>query len=58
MKLRQVFSVSEDVECRVWHRYVTNTYELLSNSSKTLQEAGLYNGQVLGYEVGKCMGLG
>ena len=30
------------------HRYMTNTYELLSNSSQTLQDAGLYNGQVNG----------
>ena len=51
MKLRQVFSVSEDVECRVWHRYKTYAYELLSNYSQKLQDAGLYNGQVLGYEV-------
>jgi ubiquitin carboxyl-terminal hydrolase 4/11/15 len=45
--LRKEFEVEEDAECRVWHRFVTHTYELLSNlRSQTLQEVGLYNGQV------------
>ena len=45
-QVKETFSVAQDMECRVWHRYMTNTYELLSNSSQTLQDAGLYNGQV------------
>ncbi len=45
-QVKETFSVNKDTECRVWHRYMTNTYELLSNSSQTLQDAGLYNGQV------------
>ena len=44
--LKEEFKVERDAECRVWHRFMTNTYELLSNSSQTLQDAGLYNGQV------------
>jgi ubiquitin carboxyl-terminal hydrolase 4/11/15 len=44
--LRKEFEVEEDVECRVWHRFKPHTYELLSNRSQTLQDAGLYNGQV------------
>ena len=44
--LRKEFEVEENVECRVWHRFMTRTYELLSNRSQTLQDAGLYNGQV------------
>jgi ubiquitin carboxyl-terminal hydrolase 4/11/15 len=44
--LRKEFEVEEDAECRVWHRFMTHTYELLSNRSQTLQAAGLYNGQV------------
>ena len=47
MKLRQVFSVSEDVECRVWHKNIINNYELLSNSSQELQDIRLRSGQVL-----------
>ena len=44
--LRKEFKVEEDAECRVWCRFMTLTYELLSNCSQTLQDAGLYNGQV------------
>ena len=44
--LRKEFEVEKDAECRVWHRFMTHTYELLSNSSQTLQAAGLFNGQV------------
>ena len=44
--LKQEFEVEEDAECRVWHRSMTHTYELLSNPSQTLQDAGLYDGQV------------
>ena len=44
--LKQEFEIEEDAECRVWHRFMTHTYELLSNRSQTLQDAGLYNGQV------------
>ena len=44
--LRKEFEVEKDAECRVWHRFLSHTYELLSNSSQTLQDAGLYNGQV------------
>ena len=44
--LKEEFEVDSNCECRVWHRFMTHTYELLSNSSQTLQDAGLYNGQV------------
>ena len=45
-ELRRTFSVPEEVVCRVWHRYMSNTYELLSDKTQTLQDAGLYNMQV------------
>ena len=44
--VKKEFEVEEDAECRVWHRFMTSPYELLSNPSQTLKEAGLYNGQV------------
>ena len=44
--LKKEFEVEEDAECRVWHRFMTHTYELLPNRSQTLQDVGLYNGQV------------
>lgn len=40
------FSVARDAECRVWQRYMTNTNELLTDSSQTLGDAGLHTGQV------------
>ena len=45
-KLRSVFDVEKDAQCRVWHRYMISTYELLSDPKQSLQDAGLYNGQV------------
>ena len=44
--LKEEFKVEKDAECRIWHRFMTHTYELLSNPSQTLQDVGLYNGQV------------
>lgn len=44
--LRDLYEVDSSTECRVWHRYMTHTYELLSKPDQTLQDAGLYNGQV------------
>ena len=44
--IKKEFEVKQDAECRVWHWFMTRTYELLSNHSQTLQDAGLYNGQV------------
>ena len=48
-ELRLTFSVEEKTVCRVWHRYMSHTYELLSDSNQTLQDAGLYNMQVWAY---------
>ena len=45
-KLKSTFDVEKDVQCRVWHRYMTSPYELLSDPKQSLQDAGLYNGQV------------
>ena len=36
--LREEFQVRSDHECRVWHHFVTTTFELLSNSSETYYE--------------------
>ena len=45
--LKEEFQVDKNTECRVWHLFMTyNVYVLLSNCSQTLQDAGLYNGQV------------
>ena len=44
--MREVFEIPLSTDCRVWHCYLTHTYELLSRSDQFLQDAGLYNGQV------------
>ena len=45
-EMRRVFNTAEEVETRVWTKYMSNTYELLSNLEHTIQDAGLYQGQV------------
>ena len=44
--MKATFSISEEMECRVWHRSMFDTYELLSEPKQTVKDAGLYNGQV------------
>jgi len=46
--MKYIFGIHEDVECRVWYRYMLSSYELLSDPNETLQDAGLYNGGVRG----------
>ena len=50
-KIRTEFNVPDSAECRLWQRYTTNTYELLTKTNETLSEAGLYGGQVSEIEV-------
>lgn len=45
-EMRRVFNISEEVETRVWTKYMSNAYDLLSNLEYTVQDAGLYQGQV------------
>ena len=52
--MKQMFSIAKNVEYRVWHRYMTNSYELLGNPSQTLQDAGLYIGQVYTERLNCC----
>ncbi|KAH9512955.1 Ubiquitin carboxyl-terminal hydrolase 15, partial [Bulinus truncatus] len=50
-EMRRIFSIPEEKEVRLWNRYMSNTYELLSKKEVTLQDAGLYQGQVIVVEV-------
>ncbi|XP_060558004.1 E3 ubiquitin-protein ligase TRIM36-like isoform X2 [Ruditapes philippinarum] len=45
--MRREFSIPNDKEVRLWNMYMTNMYEQLADKDKTLQEAGLYQGQVI-----------
>lgn len=45
--MREIFDIPDDVEVRLWNKYMINTYELLNKREQTLQEAGLYSGQLV-----------
>lgn len=44
--MRKLFEIPNEKEVRLWNRYMSNTYEHLSKLDNTLQDAGLYQGQV------------
>ncbi|OQR71698.1 ubiquitin carboxyl-terminal hydrolase 4-like, partial [Tropilaelaps mercedesae] len=48
---RSVFSVPEDANTRLWHRFSTNTLEMITDKSKTIQDESLYSAQVVLLEV-------
>ena len=57
--MRELFNVPKETVCRVWHKYMSSTYEELSKPEQTLQDAGLYAGQVSqGVRGGKEVGGG
>ena len=45
--MRQEFNISDDKEVRLWNKYMSNTYEHLNKRENTLQDAGMYPGQVI-----------
>ncbi|XP_068109005.1 ubiquitin carboxyl-terminal hydrolase 4 [Hyperolius riggenbachi] len=46
-EMRSIFNITDDKETRLWNRYMTNTYEQLTKPDNTVQDAGLYQGQML-----------
>ncbi|XP_060566741.1 ubiquitin carboxyl-terminal hydrolase 15-like [Ruditapes philippinarum] len=46
-KMRREFSIPNDKEVRLWNRFMRNLYEQLNSKDKTLQDAGLYQGQII-----------
>lgn len=46
--MRKLFNISAEKETRLWNRYMSNTYEQLCKLDSTVQDAGLYQGQVRG----------
>jgi hypothetical protein len=46
-EMRRLFSVPDDTETRLWNRYSADTYELLPSLEQTVQDAGLFSGQML-----------
>jgi len=49
--MRKLFNIPAEKETRLWNRYMSNTYEQLSKLDSTVQDAGLYQGQVRGITV-------
>ena len=44
--VKQLYSIPEEKECRLWHKYMLSTYDLLNKLDETIQDAGLYTNQV------------
>ena len=45
-EMKKVFNITEDTETRLWNKYMSNSCELLANMQQTVQDVGLYQGQV------------
>eukprot|EP00057_Strongylocentrotus_purpuratus_P021281 XP_011675755.1 PREDICTED: ubiquitin carboxyl-terminal hydrolase 4 isoform X2 [Strongylocentrotus purpuratus] len=46
-EMKRLFNIEDEKETRIWNKYMSNTYEQLSKKENTVQDAGLYQGQVL-----------
>ena len=44
--MKQLYNIPEEKECRLWHKYMLNTYDLLNKLDETIQDAGLHTNQV------------
>lgn len=45
-EMKKVFNITADTETRLWNKYMSNSCELLANMEQTVQDVGLYQGQV------------
>uniref|UniRef100_A0A8C5FPH0 Ubiquitin carboxyl-terminal hydrolase 4 n=1 Tax=Gadus morhua TaxID=8049 RepID=A0A8C5FPH0_GADMO len=45
--MRSLFEIPSQKETRLWNKYMSNTYEQLNKPDSTVQDAGLFQGQVL-----------
>jgi len=45
--MRELFDISENVEVRLWVKFTSNSYEKLSKLDSTVQDAGLFPGQLI-----------
>uniref|UniRef100_A0A8C2KZK5 Ubiquitin carboxyl-terminal hydrolase n=1 Tax=Cyprinus carpio TaxID=7962 RepID=A0A8C2KZK5_CYPCA len=45
--MRTLFDIPSEKEIRLWNKYMSNTYEQLNKLDSTVQDAGLFQGQVL-----------
>ncbi len=54
-QMRKLFDIGEDTETRLWNKYMSNTYEHLNKKENTVQDAGLYQGQVGWLQLRSCV---
>ena len=47
MKMRQVFNIDANKPVRLWHKHMSNTYEELSKPDNEVQDAEIYQNQVI-----------
>lgn len=45
--MRKLFNIPSEKETRLWNKYMNNTYEQLNKPDSTVQDAGLFQGQVV-----------
>ncbi|XP_071242255.1 ubiquitin carboxyl-terminal hydrolase 15-like isoform X5 [Salvelinus alpinus] len=45
-EMRKLFSIPDEKETRLWNKYMSNTFEPLNKPDSTIQDAGLYQGQI------------
>ncbi|XP_032370262.1 ubiquitin carboxyl-terminal hydrolase 4 [Etheostoma spectabile] len=50
-EMRTLFNIPSEKETRLWNKYMSNTYEQLNKPDSTVQDAGLFQGQVLVIEL-------
>eukprot|EP00794_Sanderia_malayensis_P007084 gene7084-7884_t len=46
-EIKTAFDISQDKDTRLWNKYMSNTYELLQDNKSSIQDSGIYDGQVL-----------
>ncbi|KAJ8409354.1 hypothetical protein AAFF_G00235520 [Aldrovandia affinis] len=46
-EMKSLFDIPTEMETRLWNKYMSNTYEQLNKMDSTVQDAGLFQGQVL-----------
>uniref|UniRef100_A0AAX7VZS2 Ubiquitin carboxyl-terminal hydrolase n=1 Tax=Astatotilapia calliptera TaxID=8154 RepID=A0AAX7VZS2_ASTCA len=46
-EMRTLFNIPSEEETRLWNKYMSNTYEQLNKPDSTVQDAGLFQGQVV-----------
>uniref|UniRef100_A0AAX7TMT7 Ubiquitin carboxyl-terminal hydrolase n=1 Tax=Astatotilapia calliptera TaxID=8154 RepID=A0AAX7TMT7_ASTCA len=50
-EMRTLFNIPSEEETRLWNKYMSNTYEQLNKPDSTVQDAGLFQGQVTNYHI-------